>query len=276
MELPELGKRCAVLECKQLDFLPFICTHCQIIFCKEHYMPDKHACIQDTAESNKEVTEPVKQYSCNHEGCSTLNPVEMCCPVCKRHFCLQHRHHGCIDKAQATRDKEREKWEAPRKQFELAKAETDRQVDASLNRAMKKGSLNKTALKVQLMRLKGKAVGSKGIPTTDRVYFLVYSPLTVPQKSKAVFVAKQWSVGRVIDSVADACNVPNRNNENIAKKLRIFHQHNGQIVCIEMERKLEELLKDGLVNDGETLILEYITDNDSDSHNLKNLELYKD
>lgn len=274
MELPELGKKCAVLECKQLDFLPFTCTYCQIIFCKDHYTSDKHACTQDTTEPNKEVTEPVKQYTCKYGGCSTLNPVEMCCPVCKKHFCLQHRHHGCIDKDQATRDKEREKWEAPRKQFELAKAETDRQVDASLNRAKKKENLNKIALKVQLMRLKGKAIGSKATPTTDRVYFLVYSPLTVPQKSKAVFVAKQWSIGRVTDSVADTCNVPNRNNEKIGNKLRLFHQHNGQIVCTEMERKLEELLNDGMVIDGETLILEYITE--ADSCNLKNLELYQD
>ena len=44
------------------------------------------------------------------------------------------------------------------------------------------------------MRLKGKAVGSKGMPMIDRVYFLMYPPSTVLQKSKAVFVAKQWSI----------------------------------------------------------------------------------
>jgi hypothetical protein len=92
------------------------------------------------------------------------------------------------------------------------------QVDASLNRAKKKESLNKTAHKVQLMRLKVKAVGSKGIPVTDRVYFLMHSPLTVLQKSKAVFVAKQWSIGRVIDSVADLCDIPNRNKAVVNRK----------------------------------------------------------
>jgi hypothetical protein len=126
------------------------------------------------------------------------------------------------------------------------------------------------------MRLKGKAAGSKGIPTADRVYFLIYPPLTVPKKSKAVFVAKQWSVGRVIDAAADLCDIPNRNNEPSAKKLRLFHLHDGQMLCTEMERKLEQLLNEGIVVDGESLVLEYITETDPDSFCLMYLDQYKD
>jgi hypothetical protein len=126
------------------------------------------------------------------------------------------------------------------------------------------------------MRLKGKATGFKGIPVSDRVYFLIYPPSTVPQKSKAVFVAKQWPVGRVIDSAAEVCNIPNRNNQTSAIKLRLFHQHNGQMLCTEMERKLEQLLNEGTVMDGETLILEYVTEENPDSFCLKCLEQYKD
>jgi hypothetical protein len=126
------------------------------------------------------------------------------------------------------------------------------------------------------MRLKGKAIGLKGIPTSDRVYFLIYPPLTVPQKSKAVFVARQWPIGRVIDSAADHCNVPNRNNQTAARKLRLFHQHNGQMLCAEMDRKLEQLLNEGTVMDGETLIFEYVIAENSDSFCLKCLDQYKD
>ena len=150
------------------------------------------------------------------------------------------------------------------------------QVDASLNRAKKKESLNKTAHKVQLMRLKGKAVGSKGIPMIDRVYFLMYPPLTVLQKSNAVFVAKQWSIGRVIDSVADLCDIPNRNNQTAATKLRLFHHHDGQMLCTEMEIKLDQLLNEGSVMDGETLVLEYVNETDPDSFCLKRVDHYKD
>lgn len=264
MEFPGLGKRCGRLECKQLDFLPFKCSHCELVFCKDHFMPDKHMCTHDSV-SVIEAGEPLKHYRCTYDDCSTLSSVEMCCKVCNKHFCLHHRHHGCNDMDQATRDKERSKWEAPKRQFELAKAEADRQVDASLNRAKKKESLNKTALKVQLMRLKGKAAGSKGIPVSDRVYFLIYLPLTFPQKSKAVFVAKQWSIGRVIDSVADLCDIPNRNNQIAATKLRLFHHHDGKMLCTEMERKLDELLNEGTVMDGEALVLEYVNETDRKS-----------
>ena len=149
-------------------------------------------------------------------------------------------------------------------------------MDVSLNRAKKKESLNKTAHIVQLMRLKGKAVGSKGIPVTDRVYFLMYPPLTALQKSKAVFVAKQWSIGRVIDSVADLCNVPNRNNQTAATKLRLFHHRDGQMLCTEMEIKLDQLLSEGSVMDGETLVLEYVNERDPDSFCLKCVDHYKD
>lgn len=254
MELPELGERCSHQKCKQLDFLPFQCTHCNLIFCKEHYIPDNHECNIGNKVSSPDV-QPTTYYSCKYENCNSLSPIEMCCFVCKKHFCLQHRHHGCIDKDQDERNKEKDKWDAPKKQFEVAKAEVDRQVDANITRAKKKD--NKTALKVQLMRLKGKAVGNKGIPTTDRAYFLVHLPLTVSKKSKAVFVSRQWSVGRVIDSVADICDVINRNNESNAKKLRLFHHDSGTVVCTEMEKKLEQLMNDGAIIEGESLILEY-------------------
>jgi hypothetical protein len=108
------------------------------------------------------------------------------------------------------------------------------------------------------------------------VYFLIYPPLTVPQKSKAVFVARQWPIGRVIDSAADMCNIPNRNNQTVARKLRLFHQHNGQMLCTEMEKKLEQLLNEGSVMDGETLILEYAIETNPDCSHLKCLDQYKD
>ncbi|KAJ9591388.1 hypothetical protein L9F63_001994 [Diploptera punctata] len=269
MELPKLGERCSHQSCKQLDFLPFQCTHCKCIFCKEHYMPDNHKCNLSVNVPFNEV-QPTSYY-CKFQGCNSVSPVEMCCPVCKEHFCLQHRHHGCIDKDQKERIKERDKWDAPKKQFEIAKAEADRQIDTNITRARKKD--NKTALKVQLMRLKGKAAGNKGIPTTDRAYFLVHLPSILSKKSQAVFVSKQWSTGRVIDSIADICGVINKNNELNANKLRLFHHDGGAIVCSEMEKKFEQLLNDGTVTEGESLILEYTSES---CIRLEDIEHYKD
>lgn len=127
MELPELGKHCALDKCNKLDFLSFECSHCHLIFCKEHYLPDYHSCTQ-CDKSEIPSTVPLANYKCSYENCTAVSPVEMNCCVCKHHFCLEHRHHGCIDEAQAKRDRKREKWEAPKKQFELARQEAHRQV----------------------------------------------------------------------------------------------------------------------------------------------------
>lgn len=44
MEFPELGQRCSLQDCKQLDFLPFTCANCQQVFCKNHYITSAHDC----------------------------------------------------------------------------------------------------------------------------------------------------------------------------------------------------------------------------------------
>ncbi|XP_032239093.1 AN1-type zinc finger protein 2A isoform X2 [Nematostella vectensis] len=43
-DLLSLGRHCSVEWCKQLDFLPFKCSHCKQEFCLEHRLPDEHAC----------------------------------------------------------------------------------------------------------------------------------------------------------------------------------------------------------------------------------------
>ena len=127
MEFPGLGKRCRLVDCKQLDFLPSKCSHCELVFCKDHFMPDKHMCTHDSILVT-EAREPLNHYLCTFDDHSTLSAIEVCCNVCNKHFCLHHHHHGCSGIDQATRDKERNKWEAPKRQFELAKAEADRPV----------------------------------------------------------------------------------------------------------------------------------------------------
>jgi hypothetical protein len=44
MEFPELGRHCALTDCKRLDFLPVKCNGCDLIFCLDHYQYEHHAC----------------------------------------------------------------------------------------------------------------------------------------------------------------------------------------------------------------------------------------
>lgn len=66
--------------------------------------------------------------------------------------------------------------------------------------------------------------------------------------------------GRVIDAIAEECKVANNNNISNCPKLRLFHK-SGEILSLILYNKLEMLLADKEVIDGEDLILEYVSDN---------------
>lgn len=56
MELPHIGKNCALRECNQLDFLPIKCDSCSEVFCIQHYKYDAHNCEK---AKQKDVQVPV-------------------------------------------------------------------------------------------------------------------------------------------------------------------------------------------------------------------------
>ncbi|XP_004513765.1 zinc finger AN1 and C2H2 domain-containing stress-associated protein 11-like [Cicer arietinum] len=45
-EFPDLGKHCAVSDCKLIDFLPFTCDRCNQVYCLEHRSFIKHQCTK--------------------------------------------------------------------------------------------------------------------------------------------------------------------------------------------------------------------------------------
>lgn len=142
---------------------------------------------------------------------------------------------------------------------------------------------SKMSNKIQLMRLKGKAIGPKDIPVQDRLYFLVHKPFgvttkqvsdkpidpssTVPSaqekstgqdKTVAVYVSQNWSVGKIIDSFSQFCKVINNNNKSNESKLRLFRLNDGLIVSSIMSMKISKILENNIIRDGESLILEYV------------------
>lgn len=120
----------------------------------------------------------------------------------------------------------------------------------------------KMAAKVQLMKLKQNAEGTKSIITEDRIYFRVHFPSKKTDKisSKNVFVSKKWSTGKIIDALAELCQIENPNNcSNSEKKLRIFRQIDGDIWSNNLTDNLESLLESDKAFNGESIILEYST-----------------
>lgn len=134
-------------------------------------------------------------------------------------------------------------------------------MNDNLKKAMQNPKKQATAAKIQLMKLKGKATGSPSVPTTDRIYFLVILPKSLNKGAKPVFVSKDWSIGKVIDSASTICNVPNRNNEMNSPKLKLF-KVDGTQVSTEMNSKLVDIIEGNRIFSGETLILEYVNPSD--------------
>jgi hypothetical protein len=132
----------------------------------------------------------------------------------------------------------------------------------------------KMAAKVQLMKLKMKADGLKSIPTKERIHFGIKSRnlamqqsrnLSMAKKSsqenlKAIFVSQTWPFGKVIDFLADSIGLENKNNVANAAKLRLFKHSDGLIVTQDLSEKLDKLIQNEEIFNGDTLILDYIDD----------------
>lgn len=134
------------------------------------------------------------------------------------------------------------------------------------------------AQKINLMRLKSKAQGPKNIPTDSRIYFsIAVMKDGNDQTCRPIFTNKDWSVGRVIDSVSDLCNVMNKNNEANSKKLRLFKRTDGIQISTDMSVKMNDLLIENKIINGECLILEYVDPSeDLATYKLLNFDAYKE
>ncbi len=73
------------------------------------------------------------------------------------------------------------------------------------------------------MKLKMKSLGDAGLPESERLYFLVLPPgAAAGSGGVACFVSSRWSLGKVVDTLAQLTKTPNMNNQAKAKKLAIF------------------------------------------------------
>lgn len=106
MELPDVGKHCAISTCKLLDFLPFVCSQCGNTFCLEHRSFEAHNCTSTKVEeaqieekaSEVLVNATARKLKCAIMQCKETEYVRIICPECKQNFCLKHRSpsdHNC-------------------------------------------------------------------------------------------------------------------------------------------------------------------------------------
>lgn len=105
-----------------------------------------HECLK--IETTESVVEKPASFLCSKESCKDASPVEMPCIKCKQHFCVMHRHHGCLEMSETERTQKLKKWQIPKKQFAEAKAIVDQQIADSLKKSKNTALANKVLLHV--------------------------------------------------------------------------------------------------------------------------------
>jgi len=259
MEFPSLGKNCEKSDCNRLDFLPIKCNFCSEYFCSEHSPPDHHSCAHLTAAGHTEKADgaiQIQRYHCSVPGCKKTELAPVLCNYCALQICLGHRHQA---------DHHCEKLEPGVRGMTETRALVDNilsshnQPPASdVPKKPRSVKAQKTAAKVQLMKLKMKSSGDKTLPQAERIYFLVTPPKSSGKSVSGAWVSRRWVMGRVIDSLAASLGVQNNNNLQSADKLNLFRSADGESVSEDTSLELEKVLNRELLFNGDAVTLEYV------------------
>eukprot|EP00095_Tigriopus_kingsejongensis_P010547 snap_masked-scaffold349_size200065-processed-gene-1.16 protein:Tk10547 transcript:snap_masked-scaffold349_size200065-processed-gene-1.16-mRNA-1 annotation:"an1-type zinc finger protein 1 isoform 2" len=253
-ELVDLGQACAHSDCRRLDFLPVPCSLCQQKFCQGHAFRDAHDCPQAIGPVVKGGP-PAPLYPCSWPECPNRELVPLSCSECGIQICLAHRHqtdHGCA------------KYEPPQETM----VQTQALVRAILAKSPgyepkvpRNAKAQKLSARVQLMKLKMKSQGALSVPLEERLYFRVAGPRAHGKAAQGVFVSRQWCLGRVIDAVAQVCQVDNKNNRVDAPHLRLFRYQDGRNLCdlVDLGDNVNKLVEAEDLFNGDCLILEYLS-----------------
>ncbi|KAJ7383996.1 AN1-type zinc finger protein 1 [Desmophyllum pertusum] len=269
-EFPELGKHCDVQTCKRLDFLPFLCNGCSGTFCLEHRSKASHSCTvgdqKDEENSAKPLITTENRLECAFEECTSHELVPVICEHCHNNYCLRHRHqvdHQCPV--------------LPPKQLRVTPEERIQQIigkDLCKEKKGQGGVRNESrAAKVALMKIKMKATGDSSIPQDERIYLRVLMPFGNKEREQPMFFSKYWTIGKVIDKIAESARLKNDNNKKTAeRKLRLFHRNTGEI--LELQDCLEhfEAQDNSPVFSGSIVVIEYVDKECADV--LPNLDKY--
>lgn len=146
---------------EHLKLMP--CCHCEVIFCEDHISPFCHECaavanlilaevnyshsiaftlcvtlkftfilsislFEQNEASDQSALLHVQSYSCSSDGCSSCGPMKLECCMCGKHYCSNHRKHGCVDPLKKEVLDKREKRAMNRHKFETAKEFIDHMV----------------------------------------------------------------------------------------------------------------------------------------------------
>lgn len=221
-----LGLNCHFAECGMLEFLPFTCEHCHLVYCKDHHSLFNHSCVN---APHRDITE-VREVTRSAEPCMVCDHADVTnvmCEECSFLHCMKHRlleDHHCTS---------------------LAKEVTQSVVPVLPHSDVKgvvlkrKGAKSEAlARKVMLMKLKNKSKGPAFIPQSERLY------LNITRKGEEdchYHFSNSWSVGRCVDVISDHLQLTNNNNKTNAERLVLLLNE----VELAMNEKISEVVQPG-------------------------------
>ncbi|TPX33470.1 hypothetical protein SmJEL517_g03617 [Synchytrium microbalum] len=172
-----------------------------------------------------------RKIPCSFTSCTSKqeSAFSIACPKCHDTFCLQHRHpstHACrglVEEAASIK----------------AKSQTARDfVAAKIGTSLPTGSVttNKPKTKynptIELMKMRMTSKGDEGLPVAARVYFRVTLPKECNLPQQAYFFDNTWTIGRLVDKLADMAKCKNVNNlmDQVPMHLHIYDQETGKMI----------------------------------------------
>lgn len=236
----DIGKNC--YKCHQLDFLPFTCEFCKNTYCSNHRTLDQHDCVGKSKFTNQHTyTETYKDLPL----ASSLFP---------------DRNAAKIKLDNQIKQGKPKPTNILEKQFRVGDvSKLTPNAFSKFNKFLKIQNKNKTTLGkffgkssskvVEMSLLKRLAKGDAKIAVSDRIYIWTlyikattdddFSKINVEKEKIAVFVSKNWPVGRALDSIADLLKVGNFNNStnDSAERLNIFKTIDEQPKLVETSER---------------------------------------
>ncbi|KAI3407048.2 hypothetical protein KGF56_000136 [Candida oxycetoniae] len=255
----DIGKNCFF--CSQLDFLPFICEFCKQTFCSSHRTVEKHQCPFKDKFYNQAPNITTTTTTTTIAATPSSNTVSS-----KTLFPDRAADRRLID----------ERLNSPKpttiKETVLKAGAGNKDGVNALGKLQvflniqKKNSSTKSISKlfgkskssstiVEMGKLKKEAIGHAKVTASDRIYiWCVYVKESsnmgindIEQNRKALYVSKNWVIGKSLDSIADCLKISNQNNSTTKEdeKLRIFKlDDSGKPNLIQNSQK-SSILKNG-------------------------------
>jgi predicted nucleic acid binding AN1-type Zn finger protein len=209
--------------------------------------------------STKHITH--KQETCKHDKC-TEHKVLTHCKTCNQKFCLSHRletDHQCKKIPQ----------QKPMNQV-LGQLHRDRAVKDLYSSVPKAPVVSKKTLvqkrrptdSVEFTNTWREAVmpglNKPNLENEDKLYAHVYFPYQSYIQPVRLFFDNKWSVGKVVDLLADFVKVPNHNSKlpfDSNERLNLYLFNGQEMIQLNNSAKISDLVNSGVLRNKESVIV---------------------